>query len=1231
MKERNSMGDFHWTEEQKQAIFTEKGNILVSAAAGSGKTAVLVERIIQKITHPTDPIDIDELLVVTFTNAAAAEMRQRIGDALAGELDKHPNQVHLQRQLAFIHKASITTIHSFCLDIIRNNFHFIDLDPSFRIGDETETSLLKLETIQELIEKYCKEDDGSFYDFMESYGGAKFDEGIQDLVLQVYDFIQSAPWPQEWLEEFVSKFQMNHSQELEESIWMKSVKKSITKELQFMISSVEFALTVCKEEDGPMEYAEVLESDLDTLEYIIQGIDRYEKLFKRVQSISFQRLPRCKKEVNLQKKNLVKNLRDALKKELDKVSKLFLSKSLETLYQDQQKVIPMMNELKNLILDFSTLYTEKKIEKNVIDFHDIEHYALEILLEYDEENHEYIPSQAALDLQKKYYWIIIDEYQDSNLVQETILQAVSREKNHPNTFMVGDVKQSIYRFRMARPDLFLKKYKAYSDDSESINQRIDLHQNFRSRKEVIDGVNDIFYSLMKETVGEISYDDKAALHLGADYRRCEKGETGGTIELHIIDHPKSSDSEEISELSAVEIEGRAAALRIKKMIGPDSSYMVLDKASKQYRKVELKDMVILLRTTSKWAPVFVDEMTKQNIPVYADMNTGYFEAVEVKIMTNLLEILDNPKQDIPLLGVLHSPIVGLSAEELMTLREAWPMGDFYDALQQYGNNPVKDHSLLEERVSNFLIQLEKWREEAQYIPLHTLIWKVANDTQYYQYIGTMIGGKQRQANLEELIEMAVQFENTSYKGLFYFIQYLDKLKKNQGDFGAAVTVGENDNLVRVMSIHKSKGLEFPVVLVCGLGKQFNQADSRQPILLHQALGIGPKYIDLNNRIAYKTLAQVAIQQEIKLETLAEEMRILYVAMTRAKEKLILMGTVKKPQETAAKWCSMIENNQHAEDNYWITKGRTYLDWVGTVLAGHPHGFMIRSFAGWDLKHMNAKQESKWDIQYWNAEEIAEQEEKNRQEDEIIYQALSNWDVRKKYSPNKEEIEQRLNWQYPFKENERLPIKITVSELKRQYHLQEEPDEDEGLFQYPIVQRPKFMEEYKEFTSAEKGTIIHKTLQHLPMEALAIREKIEDQLIEMVNRKILTREEIEVVQISKLLQLGETPIIKRAQKARVLKKEVPFVLGISSMDLYPESAAEDLIMVQGIIDCYFEEEDGLILLDYKTDYVTKYNLEEIKKRYAKQMELYTKALEQLTQKKVKEKCILLYQAGQELYY
>ena len=1248
------MGATKWTNEQLQAIKTRRCNLLVAAAAGSGKTAVLVERIIRIITDEENPVDIDKLLVVTFTSAAASEMRERIAAAISKALEKSPNSKNLQRQLTLLSRANITTMHSFCLDVIKNYFYTIDLDPSFRIGDETEATLIKNEILEELFEEYYEEDNEEFKDLIEAYSGSKDDLKLKEMILSLYRFSMSGPWPEQWLVEKAEDFNISTIDDLDKSPWVKVLKDSLRVELEGFLNMYKKAINIINDTDGLEPYLEAFNSDYDYLERAYASLnENLNSIYIALNSITFIKLKTVKKnqvsDENAQ--NTVKSIRDSVKKKIKSLIESTFEFTPQEALDGIIGVYPFMKSLATVTLEFSKRFNEKKREKNILDFNDLEHLCLKILIDRDE-NNNIIPSKVAEHFMEFFDEVLVDEYQDSNNVQETIIDLVSRRRfEESNVFMVGDVKQSIYRFRQAKPELFLDKYNRYSLEEGSNDRKIQLYKNFRSREEVIEGVNYIFKMVMSQTVGELEYTDEEALNLGASFEEVNDDESivGGEIELHILDKSgiikeKVEDSfddddeiakEEEEDIDGITLEAKIVAKRIKELfeIKDGKRFKVFDKDTKEYRDVKYKDIVILLRATKNWAEIFLDELGSEGIPVYADTGSGYFESIEIRTIMSLLKIIDNPLQDVPMIATLRSPICGFTAEELSDLRLLNKDLYFYELIKEVSEGIHEINEELKFKCSKFIDDLSKWRERAIYTPIDEFIWYLYMDTAFYGYVGAMPNGKLRQANLKILFQRAKQYESTSFKGLFNFINFINKLRKSSGDMGSAKVLGENEDVVRIMSIHKSKGLEFPVVFTSGMGKQFNLMDLSNSILYHEELGFGPNFVNLETRNSYSTLAKEAIKKRIRLETLSEEMRILYVAFTRAKEKLIITGASSNLEKSISGWISSASLDESIVLPSEVLKGKSYLDWIAMAMCKHTCGEKLRGVTG-ATRELITSDFSKWDIKFWTKELLTVDknlETVDKVEDESMFITSKNVVVDK-------EISRRLDYKYKFIEGAMLPSNISVSDLKKkEFTYGDEIHDTVEVFKEKEVLKPKFLKEEKGLSAAERGTVIHYVMQRLNYDRVSTISEIKAQIEEMVLDNSLTEKEASTVWYKKIYNFFNSNLGKRLLKAykdeRLVSRELPFFTELSSVEYKPELNkdvyVDEKIRLQGIIDCFFEEEDGIVLLDYKTDYVEEEKVDEIIERYRAQLKYYKDALEKITEKRVKESYLYLFGIDKEI--
>ncbi len=1192
-----------WTEEQQQAIYEKGNNILVAAGAGSGKTAVLVERIINKIVN--EKIDIDKLLVVTFTNAAAAEMRERVLNAIYEKIDKNPEDERLQRQVTLLNKASICTIDSFCLDVVRNNFFELNISQNFRIGDPIEIDILKQDVIEDLFEEKYENEDKDFEKLINTYTSYKDDTPLKELILTVYTYIQSNPFPEKWLEEKVEMFNLEDiEQDFSKTLWGQILLKQINEIIEDSI------IKISAEKDNLQRYPELhkswllLNDDIDKLETLKANLDSWDKTYTIYQEFKFNPWS-VDKNIKIEAKEIAKITREDVKKKFKKELDNILELKSKEANIDIREMYIILKKLKQIILEFGELFEKKKKEKNIVDFSDIEHNALKILLN---ENRE--PTEIAKKYQKKFEEIAIDEYQDSNLVQEYILTAISRGNN---IFMVGDVKQSIYKFRQARPDLFLNKYKKYKLKQEKKNEenlKIQLFKNFRSREEVLDFSNLIFSKIMTEELGELNYTEEEYLNLGASYEK-----TGQNLktEIDILkledeenedeqeenyeeENSEHDEKEEKERLEDIELEAKFVANRIKQLI--ENKFQIYDVKKKEKRDIRYKDIVVLLRSTRETAPIFEKEILKIGMPVFSDSSSEYLESIEIQTIMNLLKIISNPLQEIPLVATMRSHIGGFTDNELVEIRLSDKYDNFYNTLLK----AKKDVSpQLRKKINTFLENLEMWRKEQEYLSLDELIWKIYNDTGYYNYVGLMSNGNLRQANLKILFERAKQCESISFKGLFNFINYIEKIKTSSKDMDSAKVIGENDDVIRIMSIHKSKGLEFPIVFLSGTGKQFNLMDLNKKILLHPEIGIGVKYIDYERQIEYDTLSKKAMKNQIKIETLSEEMRILYVALTRAKEKIIITGYTKNKKQE-----DIIKNvEKYKELNHIILKKyKSYLDWIQLV-------YLYNEEKATKLAVMNVYEKDEIIKMCNNEKEI---------EENPIEELIKKLNEAKLDEDEKQKIAQILEYEYTYKKSTIIPTKTSVTEIKK---LKTTIQNDDIKIKKEISQeiglpKPKFLQtdEDIKITNAEKGTLIHLCMQKLDLskEKYTISE-IKELIERLIMNKIITEKEAEAININKIYQFTKSEIWKEMHKAKQVEREKPFYINIPAKEIYEQNINEN-ILVQGVIDLYYiDENDNLILVDFKTDYVENKNEQILINKYKIQLELYKKALESSIDKKV----------------
>lgn len=1303
-----------FTQTQQQVIDARGKNLLVSAAAGSGKTAVLVERIVELACDGEDPVDIDRLLVVTFTNAAAAQMRERISRALQERLSRDPANEHLQRQTTLLYNAQITTIDSFCLFVLRNQFHTIGLDPGFRIAEEGEMRLLRGDVLARVLEEAYGKGDPAFLHAMEYFSTGNRDLAVEAEVMTLYDFAMSTPFPERWIIERKGDYrtgvlrtdesagvdgknaaQMLPSGDLLSLPWMETLLEHVRLMLAGCAEKLRAAVKLSEEPDGPYPYGELLERELEMVERLVNlcgqpsraeqlpdggaqnddgkhgagQIRSYDDLCAAFAGVRFDRLPSKKDDtISAAKRETAKNLRSSVKDTLSEMRAALFAGSEEQVCRQMEACGRALNALLDLTLSFKEAFDREKREKNVLDFDDIEHFALQVLLR--EEGDGYAPTETALAYRDCYHEILIDEYQDSNLVQEYLLSAISGEtEGRYNRFMVGDVKQSIYKFRLARPELFLEKYEAYGKEGERA-LRIDLHQNFRSRTEVLLSVNALFYRLMGRALGGIVYDEQAALHPGVDYPAAGPDESPGDTAFE-SDAPSPYCTELLlvregdgpEELTAREQEAYAVAVKIKEIL---RNLKLTDRETETLRPASFRDIVILLRTLSGWDEVFKRVLEEEGIPVHVTSRTGYFAAGEVQELLHFLRVLDNPLQDIPLYGVLHAYLGGFSEEEIARVRAAYPKKRYlYDALKACAAHELTEidneetaggnaqaangepDEPLREKITAFLEKIARYRALAVYTSVHELLQTILRESGYPAYVAARPEGSRKRANVEMLLVKAADYEKTGSFGLYQFLRYMEQLEKYEVDYGEAAMQDENADVVRIMSVHKSKGLEFPVCFVSGLSRRFRAKEGDGSVLADVDAGLGVDYVDPVLRVRGKSLRKNAVAVKRRCDNLAEELRILYVAMTRAGEKLILTGGVKDPEKTAISLLPLRRRKEKLLPYDVLYGTGSLLSFVLGALSGSSclDSFYEACGVETDRSASEYGEDMGFSVKLTEWDDMVE---------EKLRETLQGEDAKRKLLARPQtdeklmtELSYRFSYRYPHESLKDLYTKTTVSELKKA-GMQEETDFSSHLFEEsPVIPYlPKFIENDERVTGSMRGSAFHKVMELFDFKKLtgevnqnpdAARALLLEQMEAMLRDGRLSEAYYEAVSVPKLtafLTGRAAGRMAEAARAGKLYKEQPFVLGLPANRLKPDFPPEETVLIQGIIDVFFEEEDGFVVLDYKTDAVD--TPEELLKRYQVQLAYYSEALEQISgyepgteRKPVKERIIYSFKLGQEI--
>ena len=1229
-----------WSKQQLAAIETRGKNLLVAAAAGSGKTSVLVERIICRILDGEQPVDIDKMLVVTFTNAAAAEMRARIGTALNEALKKQPFSQHIERQLALLNSSAISTIHSFCQNIIRQNFHLLNLDPQFRVAGQAEITLMKTDVLENLFETKYAAGDTDFLGLVEHYGDEQSDDSLYSLILGLYNFSQSHPWPDEWLGNLKHAFMLPDNIDIDDLPWSELIRDKIILELEQAAGQLE---GLCQEAGKPgniPEYVQTFAADRIVLDQVLRAANHsWQELAAGMACCQFEKIGKTPKGTPESVKKYFQKARQKIKDKVHDCKVNYFDRPAAELLTDMRLTAQLVDTLGRLVMEFGQEFAKAKGDKGLLDFNDLEHFCLKILLDAKAGPGEVKPSTVALNLQEKFAEVMVDEYQDTNGVQETILRLVASAEK-ANLFLVGDVKQSIYRFRLAEPELFMEKYRKYPEAGDGY-ARIDLSQNFRSRPGVLHAVNFLFVQLMAARVAELTYGEAEKLNPGPDYPAEEGALLDGPVELCIINRDEDSDLAETvdgdgtdsadqpaaelmaeAELSGFELEARFIAKRMSELMTGD--YQVYDKSKKMYRRLAWQDMVVLLRSVKGKANIVLDVLRQAGIPAYAELDAGYFREIEVQIMLSLLSTIDNPRQDIVLAAVLRSPIAQFTTEQLAEIRlqkqgdDLWSALTAYDSCQHEGEAGIT----LQAKTRDFIRQLEQWRDLSRRKGVPELIWQIYRDTGYYDYVGGMPGGMLRQANLRALHDRARQYETTNFRGLFRFLRFLERMQGNGSDLAVARALGESEDVVRIMSIHKSKGLEFPIVFVADLGKNINLQDSKALVLCHKVLGVGPYVTNPELRFRYPTLARHGISHKLIMETKAEELRILYVALTRAREKLILVGSVSKLAKKAPVWCQVTDYNGLTLPDSLIAGAKSYLDWLCPAVARHAGGRTLRQYAECEQEPtpIFAEELSKWQVTIYNPSQLFEVAEDRTK----TLPLLENIKKREPVDGGEDFawVAKTLDWHYGYTHVVGKPAKLSVTEIKRRFDTLADETGQQIFGKKSIALRPRFIQQSQGLTGAERGTLMHSIMQHIDLQGDLQEDGIRTQLGKMVSKEMILPEHVELVDISGIVAFFQSSLGERLCRSAQVRRELPFslILPAERFDTEMTGTGEG-VFIQGIIDVLFDEDDGLVLLDYKTDWVK--DSAELIDRYAVQLNLYGEAVERIFKQPVKEKYLYVF--------
>ncbi len=1173
-----------WTPEQKKAIETRGCNVLVAAAAGSGKTAVLVERIVRLITDPDAPTDIDKMLVTTFTEAAASKMKHEIAQALEKRLEATPGDKNLSRQLVLLDNARICTVHAFCMRLVRTGFQKLDNEPDFSIGDDGEMKLLLEKSMDALFEELYEAGDEGFLDLLESYTTARSDMGLRDILLKLYHFASSLPFKAQYFEKVNALYQV---EDIRSHPWFELICKLSALRVTSCIVSLQRCLDISVLYDGMIKYTQALEeeiADLKHLQHLLETED-FARAGAIARSFKLRRAATVKGDVDEARKKQISEQRKAASKLVGEIGNNYFPEDMSQMLADLLDCGKKAKSIGSMVQRLDEIYLAEKKSRGVLDFSDLEHMAVRLLCDSDE-NGQIVPSAEAKEIAAGLDYILVDEFQDTNELQETIFSMISRGDN---LFMVGDVKQSIYRFRHTNPYIFKSKKDTYSD-TEGTNRRVIMSNNFRSRDSVIAGVNQVFERTAGETVGEITYDETERLNAGFPYPPADGVTSGGKTEILIAERAREIYTD-------CEAEAHIIAQRICALL--QSGYQLYDAKKQCMRKPEYKDIVILMRAYKDDGPVFAKILGEYGIPCYADSSGGYFENTEITFMLSLLKVIDNPYQDIDLIAVLRSVLFRFDENELLAVRLTDKEKPFYDCVCQYAAGA----DALAAKCAAFVEKIEKWRSYVHYMTTYELIGALYRETDYDLFATGQRNGEYRRENLNILFERARSFEGTGFKGLFNFVSYVDGLRKAQTGDGDAKLISEAQNVVQIMSIHKSKGLEYGIVFLARAGKGFNNRDLSSVMLMHKTLGLGFDCVDKLNCYKYPSAAKLAIKEKLNLENLSEELRILYVAMTRAREKLIITGTVSNFEAV-----QYVYTPEQGQVPLYVTSGaKSYLDWILPAVLLETQSPMFET---------GAFETDLFSIRLYDADSLLTADEAA---------ATMQREPEKSEDKKNTHIFDVMTYSYPYAADTALPSKVSVTEVKRM--LETELDlEAVGLYDSGTLNEPQF-EDAETRSGAKSGSVTHYVLQHLDLAKVFNEAEIVAQMEAWTAQGMLTKQECAMVQTRKIAAFFASPLGRRMLQSTSVQREFPFEILVPAKQLFSEYTGDDNLLLQGVIDCFFTEGDGLVLVDYKTDHVNcAEDIERIKQRYGVQLNYYAQALKQLTGKRVQARYLYLFSAG-----
>ncbi len=1221
-----------WTKDQLEVINNRGGTLLVSAAAGSGKTAVLVEHVLRRITDTVNPVDIDRLLLVTFTNAAASEMRGRISAALSEAVTANPANTRLRKQLFLVYRAKITTVHSLCLSIVREQAAELGIAPDFRLMDEQEGAILRSSVLEEVLDAAYERGDSNFHALCELVISERDDSGLGKVILNAWEQIQAHPDPRAFLEKVRKGLAVKDMNQLPHAqVLISQAKAAAEHGLDFLNMAVS---KMSGNEQLEEKYRPAFESDIRQAENLLNALDSkdWDACVNAAQNIKHDSLKRMSKGFTDDAlKESVKSMRDEWKNSVKEIKSSWLTLKSSESAEDRAIIFPALSALIDMINRFDDAFSSAKRARNAADFGDLEHFAIQLL--YDKADNRK-PSALARTLSMQYEEIAVDEYQDTNAVQDAIFHALS--KDDTNLFMVGDVKQSIYSFRLADPSIFLKKYNSFSDADKAEHgepRRVILGQNFRSRSEVLESCNYIFSAVMGETVGDMAYTDREALHTGAEYP--DANNPRYKTEVLLIDTEKIGDDDDEDDAPGkTEIEARLVAKRIRELL--DDKFPVLDKTTGELRPATPDDIVILLRAPGSRARAYIDALEKAGVNTASGERGGLLESAEVGTIVSMLSVTDNPRQDIDLIGVMLSPLFGFTEKELAEIRLGFNGKSFYDAVsnaasvsgnfkagpdneeESFNTEDITDENEntirpeVASKAADFMNRLIYFRNFACDQPVFRLIWEIYDKTHALGMYGALPNGAQRQANLIEFFERARAFENQGSRGLFAFIRLLRGMQETGNDFQ---TVGTElgGSAVRIMSIHQSKGLEFPIVILANCAGRFNQADLKEPVLVHKSLGFGSKCRNLERGIQYDTVERIATKLLKRKELVSEELRILYVALTRAKEKLILTGASGYLKTNLHKWAQLAELDTIPQ--YAMGAVNSFLPWIMTPLLKNGCSRDLQAKYGLDVSAHGTGCDT-FEVRLYTPDMLPAPES-----DAPLYF----------YEPETEGYEVKPYLYYPNAYLTEIPSKRTPTQKDQGFNPDGsyEPSEKEGHEESYIQMRtPLFEKNKKKLTPAETGTAHHLFMQYCDFSAASAPGGVQNELNRLREKQLLSTEQADAINTGNIEAFFASEIYQKLVAHNNVRREFKFSILAPAAKYYPAAAEtpDETVLLQGVIDCLIETPEGFVILDFKTDHISSKKLAVRSEEYRMQMDAYTYATEQIFERPVTRRILYFLSLG-----